>query len=66
MYTIEATGQQVTSFTKAIEIADQISSDVLLNGQVKWTPATPVSKKRMRQYQGDLNAYNAYAKLVNK
>jgi hypothetical protein len=68
MYTIESTGQTEKSYFKAIEIATELNSNVIeeSTGIVRWQPLPEVSKKKMREYRGAVNARKAYEKMINK
>lgn len=68
MYVIEITGETVKSFFKAIEIATELNSNVIeeATGLVRWQPLPEVSKKKMREYQGAVNARKAYEQMINK
>ena len=59
-YTVEATGNTFASFNQAIREANIFKCNVLdENGNSKWSPAPPVSAKRMRRYNEQLAAYQA-------
>lgn len=68
MYVIETTGQTEKSYFKAIEIATKLNSNVIeeSTGLVRWQPLPEVSKKKMREYQGRVNARKAYEQMINK
>ena len=48
-------------FSDAVKAAKAISGNVILvaTGDVKWSPAPPVSASKLRRYQSQFNAYNA-------
>lgn len=66
MYIIETTGEKVESFLKAIEIAEKAGSRVIeeATGLSRWTPAKPVSEKKMQEYRNRKNAYDAYQRMI--
>ena len=65
MYTIEKTGERVRSFSKAVEMASAISTNVLgANGMVRWTPALDISTKAMRRYRNRMAAYKAQCRML--
>jgi hypothetical protein len=48
-------------FSDAVKAAKAVNANVILvaTGDVKWSPAPPVSSAKLRRYQSQLNAYNA-------
>lgn len=56
-----ANGNEFKIFFDAVNYAKAQSCEVIQidNGLVRWTPPAPISAKRMRQYQNQLNAYKA-------
>lgn len=59
MYTVNETS--FDSWTKAVEYADTIKAAVfgVREGRIVWSPAPPVSSKKMHMYRERLAAYNA-------
>lgn len=66
MYTIEKTGQKLTSFSQAVKIASEVGSKVIDNdGLVRWEPVE-ITEKQRRAYREKLNARKAYEKLTGR
>ena len=57
----EVNGIKFESFTKAIVYADSIKAEVfgVREGRVVWTPAAPISSKKMKMYHERMAAYKA-------
>lgn len=66
MYSVNSTTFEF--FSDAVKAAKAVNGNVILvsTGDVKWSPAPAVSAKKLRRYQSDLNAYNAYVASLSK
>lgn len=60
-FRVVATGQEFALFFPAVKAAQPLRSGVveIATGLVRWTPAPPVSVKRMRAYEDRVAAYEA-------
>jgi len=59
--TYQANDKQFDNFSEAIKYANTIKCDIIeiANGKTRWTPAPPVSAKRIRDYNNRKAAYEA-------
>ena len=59
-------GKEFKSYFEAIEEAKLQNTEVIeiANGQVRWKPLPPVSKKRMKRYLEGKSAHEAYVKSL--
>jgi hypothetical protein len=63
-----ANGTEFKTFSDAVNCAKAQNCEVVQidNGLVRWTPPAPISAKRMRRYQDQMSAYNAYKASQSK
>ena len=61
MYQVTVTGEEFQSFLAAVRAAGPLRSNVVEvdTGTIRWTPAPPVDRKRMRYYRERVAAYAA-------
>jgi hypothetical protein len=62
----QANDKQFADFFEAIRYANTVKCDIveIATGKTRWTPAPPVSAKRIRDYNNRKAAYEAQQRMI--